>query len=401
MSINSEQESNIIEAPQKRKSGSILGIFMFLILLFAISIIALSVYLKSEGYDFKTLSIKDAINYLQKNNTENSTTSMEISYSQDGSVDCKMYKDYIIILSKDGIKWYDMNGKLVQDKAMTLAQPVLRTSDKYMAVVDISGRDILFYKDKTLLWQRKLDNQIVNADISDDGYCSVVTQSKEYTSIVQVIDINGVDKYSKLYADDIILSAKAIHDGQDVLINKVGTDNIKAGTQFEFNSIFEEKPYATINVLEKLLPILMSLGNNEVGIGDNVIVFMNKEGKEVWRKGFDSIFCVALDSDKYIIAAGQFTNTSGETKQQIAVINTKGEIVYSFDQPENIVGMDMHGDRLALRTQRSIYVYSLKGKKLGQYSAKNEIKDAYLVGDNEAIVISGATISKVSTKKTN
>jgi hypothetical protein len=85
----------------------------------------------------------------------------------------------------------------------------------------------------------------------------------------------------------------------------------------------------------------------------------------------------------------------------VAVLNSKGETVHSFDQPENIVGMDLHGDRLALRTQRSIYIYSLKGKKLGQYSAKNEIKDAYLVGDNEAIVISGSTISKVSIKKTN
>ncbi|MHB8065744.1 MAG: DUF5711 family protein, partial [Ruminiclostridium sp.] len=302
---------------------------------------------------------------------------------------------YTIVLSKDGIKWYNRDGKLLQEKALTLSRPVLRSSDKYMAIADISGRDIYFYKDKTLVWTRKLDNQIINADVSDEGYCTVVTQSEEYKASVQVIDLNGADKYTKLCAEDIVIDAKAIHNGQDVLITKVVTNSIKTGTQFEFNNIYDEKPFSTVNIADSLLPIIISHGENEIAVGKNVIIFMDKQGKEVWRKSADSIFCVAPNSDKYVIIAGKFTSTAGVTKQQVLVLNTKGEEVYSFDQPENIAGMHLYGDRLALRTQRSVYLYTLKGKKLGQYSARNEIKDAYLIGDNEAVVILGGTISLV------
>ena len=258
-------ESNVVKI---KKSGSILGVITFLLLMIAISIVAFAVYLKSAGYDFSTWSVKDAIAFINSKNekTGSFAASSEISFSQDGSVDCKLYRNYTIVLSKDGIKWYNKNGKLLQESALTLTKPVLRSSDKYMAVIDIAGRDIYFYKDKTLLWTRKLDNQIINADISDAGYCTVVTQSKEYKSAVQVFDLNGGDEYTKLCAEDIVLSAKAIHDGQDVIINKVVTDKVKTGTQLEFNNIYEEKPFATINIADSILPIVMSNGENEIAV---------------------------------------------------------------------------------------------------------------------------------------
>lgn len=392
MRLNSDSESNVVKI---KKSSSILGVITFLLLIIAISIMALVVYLRSADYDFATWSIKDAVAFINNNKKAASSAASEISLSQDGSVDCKLYKNYTIVLSNDGIKWYDRSAKLLQENALTLTRPVLRISDKYMVVIDISGRDIYFYKDKTLLWTRKLDNQIINADVSTDGYCTVVTQSKEYKSAVQVIDINGVDKYTKLCAEDIVLSAKTIHGGQDVLINKVVTEGIKTGTQFEFNNIYDEKPFATVNMPDSILPIVLTNGENEIAVGQNDILFMDKQGKEVWRKSADSIFCVAPNSSEYVIVAGKFTNSAGVTKQQVLVLNKKGEEVYSFDQSENIAGMYLNGDRIALRTQRSVYLYTLKGKKLGQYSARNEIKDAYLVSSNEAVIISGGSISLI------
>lgn len=389
--MNEYSNSNVVKI---KKSSSILGVITFLLLFIAISIVAFAVYLKSAGYDLSTFDIKDAVAFIKNNNDKavNAAVS-EVSFSQDGSVNCKLYRNYTLVLSKDGIKWYNKSGKLLQEKALTLTRPVIRNSNKYMAVIDISGRDLYFYKDKTQLWTRKLDNQIINADVSDDGYCTVVTQSKEYKSSVQVIDINGVDKYTKLCAEDIVLGAKAIHEGQVVLINKVVTNSVKTGTQLEFNNIYDEKPFSTINIADSILPIVISHKDNEIAVGRNILLFMDKQGKELWRKSADSIYCVAPNSDKYIIIAGKFTNSAGVTKERILVLNTKGQDAYSFDQPESIIGIHLYGDRMALRTQRSVYLYTLKGKKLGQYSARNEIKDAYLVSDNEVIVISGGNIS--------
>ncbi|PYG89439.1 hypothetical protein LY28_00658 [Ruminiclostridium sufflavum DSM 19573] len=376
------------------KSSSAMGVAVSLLLIIAVSIVAFTVYLKNAGYDFSSLQPKDAINFI-KNKKAEARAESEISFSQDGSVDCKIYKNYIIAISKDGIKWYDKKGAMLQENAFTLTRPVIRLSDKYMAVADISGRDIYFYKDKTLLWSKKLDNQIINASVSNDGICTVVTQSKEYKSSVQVIDINGADKYTKLCAEDIVIDAKTIHEGQDVLISKVVTSSIKAGTQLEFNNIYEEKPFSTINTAESILPILISSGDNEIAAGQNLILYMDKQGKELWRKNADSIFCVAPNVEKYVILAGKFENASGATKQEILVLNTKGEEIYRFDQPENVTGIHLYGDRMVLRTKKSVYLYTLKGKRLGQYSSLNEIKDVYLVSKSEAVVISGGTISLV------
>ena len=383
------------KASNIEKSSSFFGVIVSLLLILAIALVAFTVYLKSAGYDFSSFKIKDAINFI-KDNKAKSIVASEISFSQDGSVDCKLYKNYIVVLSKDGIKWYSTNGKLLQENAFTLSKPVIRCSDKYLAVADVSGRDIYFYKDKTLLWSKKLDNQIINVNVSDDGYCTVVMQSTEYKATVQVFDINGVDKYTKLCAEDIVIDAKIIHKGQNVLINKVVTTGVKAGSRLEFYDIYEEKPFATIDVADSILPILSSNGDNEIAVGQNLILFMDKQGKEVWRKSADSLFCIAPNSRKYIIIAGKFNNASGITKQQVLVLNRDGEEVYSFDQPENIAGIHLYGDRIALRTKKSVYLYTLSGKKLGQYSTRNEIKDAYLVGNREAIVITGGVITFVN-----
>ncbi len=386
-------------ASKVKKPNSVLGVLVFFLLIIAVTIMAFAVYLKSIGYDFATLDIKEAINFAKSySQKQASITGSEISYSQDGSVDCKVYKGYIILLSQDGVKWYDKAGKLVQEKALTLTRPVLRSSKKFMAVIDISGRDIYFFQDKTQLWSRRLDNQIINAEVSEEGDCTVVTQSKEFKSTVIVIDVNGVDKYTKFCAEDIVLSAKAIHDGEDVLINKVVTKGIKAGAQFEFNNIYVKKPFSTLDISDNVFPVLLTIGDNVAAVGQNMVLFMDKQGKEVWRKSADSIYCVAPDSEKYIIIGGKFADSTGAAKQKVLVLNKDGEEVYSFNQPENISGISLYGDRLALRTQRSIYLYSLKGKKIGQYIARNEIKDAYLTGNNEAIVISGGNISLVEIK---
>lgn len=397
MNLNPNPETDPRDKVIKmKKSGGVAGVLISLLLIIAVSIIAFVVYLKSEGYDFSSLKVKDAISFINsKKERANDPANSEILFSQEGNVDCKLYKNYTIVLSKDSLEWYARDGKLLQEKSHTLTRPAIRTSDKYMAIVDISGRDIFFYKDKTLLWSRKLENQIINASISDDGYCTVVTQSKEYKSAVQVIDINGADKYTKMCAEDIVISAKTIHNGEDVLINKILTNGIKSGTQFEFNNVYEEKPFASINVADSIFPVIMSYGDNELAVSRNNMIFMDKQGKETWRKTADSIYCVATNSEKYVIVAGTFANNTGGERQKILVLNTKGEEVYSFDQPENIMGMHLYGDRLALRTQRSVYIYTLKGKKLGQYSARNELKDAYLVSNDEAIVISGGSISLV------
>ncbi|OPX44796.1 hypothetical protein CLHUN_13500 [Ruminiclostridium hungatei] len=392
--LNHEPDSG-----SKKKPNTLTGVIMFLLLAAAIIIMAFAVYLKSIGYDFKDFSIERALDYARSNSrTSTGPDAADISFSQDGSVDFKVYRENIILLSQDGVKWYDKKGKLLQEVSLTMTRPVIRISKKYMAVVDISGRDIYMFKEKTQLWTRKLDNQIINAEVSEDGNCTVVTQSREFKSAVLVIDANGADKYTKLCAEDMVLGTKTLNDGENIIINKVNTKGIKAGTQFEFNNFYEEKPYAAIDIADNVFPVLQSVGGNTAAIGQNIILFMDKQGKELWRKNAQSVFCTAPGSSKYVIVAGKFNDTSGASSQRVLVLNQKGEEVYSFEQPENISGMSAYGDRLALRTQRSIYLYTIKGQKLGHYIAKNEIKDAYLTGANEAVVITGGNISLVEIK---
>ncbi len=387
------------EANSAKGKNSVVGVLTFFLLIIAVSVMSFAVYLKTIGYEFENLNIREAVAYAREHIQKPlSEASADISFSQDGTTDCKVYKGNTILLSRDGIKWYDKTGKLLKEKALTLTRPVLRTSKKYMAIIDISGRDVFFFKDKTQLWTKKLGNQIINADVSEEGYCTIVTQSKEYKTEVLVFDVNGADVYKKFCAEDIVLGAKSLNEGEGVLINKVITKSIKAGTEFEFNSVYEEKPYATLSISENVFPVTIAVGKNVVAVGQNLAVFMDGQGKELWRKGAESIFCVAPDSNKYVILAGKFADSGGDIAQKVLILNTKGEEVYSFKQPESISGMSLYEDRLMLRTQRSIYLYSLKGEKLGHYIARNEIKDAYMVGSNKTILITGGNISLVEIK---
>ncbi len=398
MNTNPNPEYKVV----KLKKSGIVSVISFLLLLALISVTAFIVYLKSAGYDFSTMSVKDAVAFLKDKSNNKNATSTEITFSQDGSVDCKLYSNYTVILSQDSIKWFDQKGKILQENALTLARPALRISEKYMAVADISGRDIFFYKGKKQLWSKKLDNQIINVDVSDDGYCTVVTQSKEFKSAVQVIDINGLEKYTKLCAEDIVVSAKSIHDGEDVFINKLSTGSVKTGTRLEFNNIYDEKPFASVNIADTIIPLALTQGDNILAVGQNLLLYLDKQGKEVWRKSAESIFCVVPEIEKYIVVAGKFSGEGEGAGQQVLVLDKKGDTIYNFEQPENIIGMDTFGSRVLLRTQRSVYLYSIKGKKLGHYSSRNELKDAYLVGDNEVVVVSGGSIEtiKIDDSKT-
>lgn len=385
---NIQSNSNVVKL---RNTHPVRTFFSFILLLLLISAIILFTLLKSSGYDFKSMSVQEAFSYLT-NQAKSSDQHEIITFSIDGSGDYKLFKNYIVLASKDGVKWYDKSGKLLQEKAMTLIQPVLKIAGSYLVVADVGGRDVYVYKDKTLLWSKKLDDEIISVNISEWGISSIVMQSKEFKTSVQVFDENGVDKYTKMCAEDIVLSAMVLKSGEDVVINKLSTDGIKTGTTLEFLNIYEEKPIATIEINEQITPILFSTGKTQVAVGTNVIVAADEKGKELWRKSASLIYCTAPETSKYIVYAGALI-TNGKETHKVITVNSAGETVYSFDINEKILGMHLYGDRVALRTQRSIYLYTLKGQKVSEYHSPNEIQDVYLIGKKQIVLMHGGSIS--------
>lgn len=385
---NLESNSNVVKL---RNTHPVRTFFSFILLLLIISAIILFTLLKSSGYDFKSMSVKDAFSYLttQANNNDQNQI---ISFSINGSGDYKLFKNYIVLVSKDGVKWFDKSGKLLQEKAMTLIQPVLKTSGSYMAVADVGGRDVYVFKDKSLLWNKKLDDEIISVNINEWGVSSIVMQSKEFKTSVQVYDENGVDKYTKMCAEDIVLSAMVLKSGENVVLNKLSTDGVKTGTTLEFLNIYEEKPIATININEQIAPVLFSTGKTQVAIGANIIVAADEDGKELWRKSANLIYCTAPETSKYIVYSGVFSE-NGKDTNKVITINSEGETVYSFNINEKILGMHLYGDRVALRTQRSVYLYTLKGQKVSEYHSPNEIQDVYLTGKKQIVLMHGGSIS--------
>lgn len=389
---------NLPEEDTKVKhSSNKASVLMFLALFVVVIVLALFVYLKSQNIDLSEISLKELItNPAAVNTLDMGENSFELKYDAREHPVYTLYGEYIIQCSKDSVKGLNKNGEEQWSIPVSVANPLVKISGNSMLVADIGGKGIYVINGKAVKWSKKLDNSIINADISDNGYVSVVHEAKGYKGAVTVFNLQGGEYFTRYIGENFTLMARVSPSGKSVVIDSVDASGVTTGTVLEFTDTFG-KPLAKVTKQDMLIPVLWYLEDDSVVTGsNNAITCFDRNGRQKWEQQFSKVFSANVVLDKYIAAAvGENDKKGSEGKINVELVDSNGKFTPIYGLNDEVRDIQAYSNIIAVNTGNDVYFINTRGKLIRKYSSKTDIVKVCFFNKQEAAVVTKGTVTVI------
>jgi hypothetical protein len=380
------------------KSGVILSLLLFLVVL-AVACLA---YLKSQGIDLKTVRIGELFSVNTSLNKDKPDKVMfEIGFDVKSRPAFHVYRDLIIRCSNNTIKGINKKGEEVWSLNVSIEKPLLESNGHELLAADLEGKNIYVISGREIKWENKVDGNIINADISADGYVAVVQEQRGYRNIVRVFDPRGMEMFSRNIVHNYVISAKISPLSEQLVINSLDASGVEINPSIEFFDMMGSPFAAKIPQPNTIFPSVWYLdGDLLLAASDSMLVLYDSERNEKWRKEFDRVYSSGVLLGKYVVAA---VETSGDKSSRrtasrgIVIYNSGGQLTGEFHLDEAVKNIRTYSDIIAVNTIREVYFINSRGKFVGKYTSKTDITDVYFFSKLEAAVVTRDRVVIVRT----
>lgn len=376
------------------------SLIMAVLLLAVIVVTAFIVYLKSQDIDLGNFNVKDFFTKGFSSGSKGNEPALS-AFKCDGSENSVFtaLKGYIIRCDRNSISGLNRNGGVEWQVDVSMSNPIVKTAGPYLLVGDKGGRDIYVIKNKTVKWNKKLDSNIINLSINDDGYVGVVIEKDGYNGIARVFDPEGDVIYTKYKHDVYLLDAKVSPSDRRVLISEVDASGISTNSHLEVTD-FKGDVEAVFKGTDEIIASTWFMKNDTVlAVSDKEAKYFDKELESQWQQAQNgNILTSNAAAGKYaVLAYGNVSQTglfSGNTTT-VKILDTDGELNGEYEAKGKVKNIDVIGSIIALNTENTVYFINTKGNLIGKYTDKADILEVHFIDSREALLVTANSIKVV------
>ena len=300
----------------------------------------------------------------------------------------------VTVVFKDGFAHATVEKMIITDKDGTEFQntqlgfrtPRLLTNGQRVMAFDHGGTGILIADSFSVLHEQQMENRIITADMSGDGWYVVVTEGDGYLAKVFVYNASFQEVYRYRSLSRYILDAALTPDHKALAVsalNSEGEDILPEILYFKLKKEeiawtvpFEEAPCVDITVKED---------GTVCGLFSWGIVSLNGKGTETGRFTLEDriLQTYSFASGDYNVAVTSAAESGAST---VSVCDARGKVRYTVELPFYAYSVDYKDGRIAAMGTQTCSVYSTSGKTLWESSSENATSIA-LMGKNAVAVI--------------
>lgn len=387
-------EEKVNEEHKTRKSGLFLTVLLFMMIIG----IAFFAYMKSrDEISFKDINLKGLLSAdSAKSRKAEAEKTYEIAYEPREHPVFNVHNEYLVKCTKDAVKGLNKKGQEIWSINASFNNPLVKSNGVELMIADLGGRDLYVIRDKTVKWNNRIDNSIINADIGKGGYVAVVQQAKGYKGMIKVFDPLGVEMFYRKIADYFVLGVQVAPSSEQLVMNSVDTSGINIKPSLQFFDMLGNPFAAKEPVKDVIFPSVWYLNDDSLlAVSDSLLVFYDKERNEKWRKEFSRIYSSNVVLGKYLVIAVESENKPGMlggASSEILFFNSKGNKTAACEVEAGVRNLRVCSDIIAVNTGREVYFIDTKGKLIGKYSSKHEILDVYFFSKAEAAVVTKSSV---------
>lgn len=377
-----------------------MGIFLFFALLLVILGLALFVYAQSQGIDIRKVNVAEAIrkSFEPGRHGVGPEDVNIIPYDLKEHPEFIVYKDTIVKVTRDYIKGLNKKGEEQWMLQTILNDPMVRTNGTDLLVGDRGGKTLFLINGKTVKWETKLQNNLVDMHLNDRGYIALIHEAQGYKGAVTVMDSQGNEFFTRYIAEKKFpVGAKVSASGKTVAINSIDISDVTVATCIDFGDINGQDFISRLRP-DVLLASMFFVNNEELLLaGDNFLVCYDKDREEKWSLDYKNsrIYSVYPVSTKY--AAVACSDISGESVQgaaptEIQILDNEGRKTASYHLDGNVSNMAAEGDMIAVNTGKEVHFINDRGTLVKKYVSKSEVEKVSFFNSQEALVITKSDV---------
>ncbi|HEY9059143.1 MAG TPA: DUF5711 family protein [Pseudobacteroides sp.] len=368
---------------------------VFLVLVLVVVGTSAFMYLKSKNVDIENMSFKDIVSELMDitGNNGGNKIAKEIEFGANEKHVFTTCKGLIIESVKNRVKALNEHGEEQWVVSVYAGNPIVKSAGSYIMVADLGGKDVYLLSGKTLKWSQKMTGNIINADVNEAGYVSVVREEKGYRGAVTIINKSGRVVITKKMAKRFVFMSEVSPKGDNLVINGFDASGVKSKAVVILDDFSKDIKNALDTGETSLFPIVGFFDNGDLAaVGDSSVYLFDDKGKTKWVQKLTnkSVICGDLLTGDSIVAALSDMDSSGKitgNKTDITLINEDGEksVIYSTDM--RVKNIKTYNGIVAVNTGTSVYYINSKGKLLGKFDSKTNISDVHFISRQKAVLV--------------
>jgi hypothetical protein len=381
------------DKPSNRKIG-----FMRVVAFAVLSIIVLGsaflAYVKSRGINLESVGLKQTLNMLFTINADAGVSGKAETIAFDIKNDKWLgtCREYIVIYRNDKIIGLDGSGGKKWEYPMEMYNPCADYAGSFIAVADFGGKTVCLIKDKRLVWEDKLDKEIVNVTVNSDGYVAVATTETEgHKARVVVYDPAGVEIFSRKIADRYVVSSEVSPDNDEVVINTLDANGPVAETGIEFTTILGKHIAGVKPGTDCIFPYMAFLGEDWlVAAGATAIVCYDENRNISWSMKYPVVYSISVINKQ--LAAVVMDKAPG-TKAEVVVrgYSPNGDTIWTFKPGDRVINIRSYDEILGVNTGREV-LFLNNGKVFDSFASMSDIIDISFLNKTKAVLVTRENI---------
>ena len=310
-----------------------------------------------------------------------------VTYPTDTEQSITLFRQGVAVAGNHNVTVFTATGRQTVSQIVNFSSPVAVASDKYLLVYDLGGTKYALYNSYTQVYSGESDYPILGASISDAGSYALITQSKDYASVVSLYSnhFTLIGRYQKKgYVMDVAINEK----GNLLAILASEAQNGFWSTSLELFKPGEREARAKTLLDDSVgLACAFTASDTVSVLSENTVFYVKDTGKIVGEHSLDGREVTHFELGEYGVSV-LLRATSVSEKNTLMIFDKNGKILYNEEEPERSEQMARTKDAIYLLTVNGVGRIDLKNKTYSSVSCKTQDRRLLAVDRSEFLLCS-------------
>ena len=272
---------------------------------------------------------------------------------------------------------------------MDVSDAIVQTDEKYVVIAEKNGNKFYVLNNTEILWQGKVDGNILKVNINKNGYVSVIVSDSTYVSIVIVFDSDGTELFKTYLPSTYAMCAAISTDNSYLAIGEIDYSGTILKSNVRIMSIASaELVYNYSNDNQNIITNIKYYDKEKATCvyTNSVVTISPSNGNKIYDITESTCFVDNQMANSLIVLEKQSSGLfSYEYNLKIKLLNSNNENLYILNK--NLPSQLKTSEKLiALNYGNEVDIVNSNGTLKKNYIATQQIKDV-VIGNGIAGII--------------
>ncbi|MCM1524640.1 MAG: DUF5711 family protein [Ruminococcus sp.] len=268
---------------------------------------------------------------------------------------------------------YSNDGKIMNERHHTFANPILCVSGGKALIYDEGGKDFSLESKYKTIYEKTADDVIYLAKLSRSDYAAVVTKSDKFLAMLKVYDPNGDPVFTYYSYDSRIINVTFNNNSTGCVVTVLTAEGGQLWSKMiRFDFTDTEPKWIGGSIPALALNVEFTSDDGIIMIGDTMAAGFDKDGTEVSRYVYDNKI-YDYDSNGDITAI--ITTNSDIRRTDMIIISGSDCAAPVLIELEDAKKVFTESDQAYILYSGGIDVYSSLGRKNGEITLEDDYDD--------------------------